>query len=48
VLLKYGVLNRLSRSGAGSNGGDWLVIVKYRNRTAYDKAQESFAQDPGY
>jgi hypothetical protein len=48
VLLKYGVLYRLSRFETGPNAGDWLVIVQYPDRAAYDKAQENFAQDPEY
>lgn len=46
VLLKYGVLYRLSRFETDPNAGDWLVIVQFPDRAAYDKAQESFAQDP--
>jgi hypothetical protein len=48
VLLKHGVLYRLSRFEKGPNAGDWLVIVQYPDRATYDKAQESFAQDPEY
>jgi hypothetical protein len=48
VLLKYGVPYRLSRFETGPNAGDWLVIVQYPDRAAYDKALESFAQDPEY
>jgi hypothetical protein len=48
VLLKYGIFYRLSRFETGPNTGDWLVTVQYPDRAAYDKAQESFAQDPEY
>ena len=48
VLLKHGVDYRLGRVETGPNAGDWLTIVRYPDRAAYDKAQESFAQDPEY
>ena len=48
VLLKHGVDYRLGRVETGPNAGDWLTIVRYTDRAAYDKAQESFGQDPEY
>ena len=48
LLLKYGVLYRLGRVETGANAGDWLVIVQYPDQATYDKALESFGQDPEY
>jgi hypothetical protein len=44
----HGTVHHLSRFKIGANAGDWWVIVQYPDRAAYDKAQESFAQDPAY
>jgi hypothetical protein len=48
VLHAHSVDYRLGRVETGPNAGDWLTIVRYADRAAYDKAQESFAQDPEY
>ena len=48
VLLKHGVIYRLSRIHSGPNTGDWLTVVQYVDWPAYEQAQKDFAQDPEY
>jgi hypothetical protein len=43
---KYGVTYRLSRFETGPNVGDWLVVVQYADKAAYERAQADIAQDP--
>lgn len=44
--LKHGITYRLSRFETGPNAGDWLVVVQYADRSAYERAQTAIAQDP--
>ena len=46
LLLKHGVVYRISRFQTGPNVGGWVVIVQYDDWMAYAKAQDSFAHDP--
>ena len=48
VHAKHGVLYRLGRFRTGPNAGDWVTIVQYADRPAYEQAQKDFAQDPEY
>jgi len=48
VLAKHGVQYRLSQFDTGPNTWNWLTIVTYRDRAAYDEAQQNFAQDAEY
>jgi hypothetical protein len=45
VLLKYGVSYQLSRFQTGQNVGEWVVVVRYADWTAYAKAQDAFVHD---
>jgi hypothetical protein len=45
IYLKHGVDYRLSRFQTGPNVGDWFVVVRYADQTAYEKAQTAIAQD---
>ena len=42
---KHGITYRLSRFQTGPNVGDWFVVVRYADETAYEKTQAAIAQD---
>ena len=44
--LKHGIAYRLSRFQTGPNVGDWFVVVRYADQTAYEKVQAAIARDP--
>jgi hypothetical protein len=47
VVLRNGALDyQVSRFQTGQSVGEWLVIVRYADWTAYARAQDSFARDP--
>ena len=43
---KHGITYRLSRFLTGPNIGDWFVVVRYANQSAYENAQAAIAEDP--
>jgi hypothetical protein len=48
VLLKHGVSYRVSRFQTEEDAAEWLVVVQYADWQAYEKALDSFAQDPDH
>ncbi len=46
VLRKYDVAYQVSRFQTAQDFGDWIVVVRYADWTAYAKALDSFAHDP--
>ncbi len=48
VLRKYGIDYQLSRLQTGQNVGEWLVVVRYADWTAFARAQDGFGDDPDH
>ena len=48
VLLKHGVSYRVSRFQTEEDAAEWLVVVQYADWQAYERALDSFAQDPDH
>ena len=46
ILLKYGVAYQVGRVQTDQDVSEWMVVVQYADRAAYEKALEEFGHDP--